>query len=138
MKRYLLLAVCFLALAALAAHLLSEPELDPELIDTASVRTITATQGRELMHDGGAYVLIDVRTEEEFITLHIPGAILLPDTMLAGRIAEVAPDWDTRIILYCQTGRRSAGAAVHLVELGYINVYDMGGIVNWPYETVSG
>ena len=139
MKRYLLLAVCFLVLAALAARFLPEPEPSPDAIDAAPVpRTITATEGRVLMQDGAPYVLIDVRTEPEFLALHIPGAILLPDTELAERITEVTFGLDDRILLYCQTGRRSANAATRLVELGYFNVYDMGGIVNWPYETVSG
>ena len=140
MKRYLLLAVCFLVLAALAAHFLSgsEPELDPEIVDVPPVQTITATEGRGLMYDGTTYVLLDVRTKDEFYALHIPGAILLPDTELADRIATKVPDQDTRILLYCRTGRRSAEAAMLLAELGYTHVYDMGGIVDWPYETVSG
>ena len=138
MKRYLLFAVCFLVLTALTARFLSEPESGTALADTAFVRTITATDGRDMMHDGEPYILIDVRTEEEFLTLHILGAVLLPATELADRIAEAAPDLADRIILYCQTGRRSANAAIRLVELGYLNVYDMGGIVDWPYEPVSG
>ena len=140
MKRYLLLAICFLALAALAAYFLSgsEPELDPQIIDASPIQTITATEGRDLMYDSAVYVLLDVRTEEEFRALHIPGATLLSDTELLGRIEEEIPDRDTRIILYCQTGRRSARAATLLAELGYVHVYDMGGIVDWPYETVSG
>ncbi|MCL2842600.1 MAG: S-layer homology domain-containing protein [Oscillospiraceae bacterium] len=104
----------------------------------APIRTITATEGRTMMQDGNPYVLIDVRTEDEFRTRRIPGAILLPGTVLADRIAAVAPDRNSRIILYCQSGRRSAAAATLLAELGYLNIYDMGGIADWPYETVSG
>lgn len=105
---------------------------------TNPVRTITATEGRDMMQDGNHYLLIDVRTEEEFRTRRIPRAISIPGPVLTDRITAAAPYRNSRIILYCQTGRRSAAAATALAELGYRHIYDMGGITAWPYETISG
>jgi rhodanese-related sulfurtransferase len=82
-------------------------------------------------------VLLDVRTDSEFAERHIPGAFLLPDYDIGSKAAEVLPDKDALILVYCRTGKRSANAANELVGMGYTNVYDFGGIVDWPYETES-
>jgi len=103
-------------------------------IDTGIVApVITASEAREMMESGQPYILLDVRTLEEFERQHIPGAISMPHTELADRVTAVFFDLDARILLYCQTGRRSAEAGRILVGLGYTNVYDFGGIADWPY-----
>ncbi|MCL2562595.1 MAG: rhodanese-like domain-containing protein [Oscillospiraceae bacterium] len=104
--------------------------------ETATV--ITASEARELMEDGQRFVLLDVRSEEEFILQHIPGARVIPYTEVAERMSVEFPDRETRILVYCRTGGRSAAAAQSLTRLGYTNVYDLGGINGWPYETASG
>jgi rhodanese-related sulfurtransferase len=81
--------------------------------------------------------LLDVRTQEEYDEGHIEGAILLPyDTITASSIGLPA-DKASAVIVYCRSGRRSAIAAETLLSLGFTNVYDLGGIQSWPYETVS-
>ena len=80
-------------------------------------------------------VLIDVRTPEEFRILRIPGSILIPDYEIKDKIADVVPDKDTTIIVYCRSGNRSRNAAKTLIEMGYTRVFDLGGIIDWPYDT---
>ena len=101
-------------------------------------RTISGGEARLLMESGEPYILLDVRTEAEFDRRHIPGAILLPYAEIFDRAPAELEDRDARILLYCETGRRSANAAEALAALGFTNVYDFGGIAAWPYETVSG
>ncbi|MEA5013698.1 MAG: rhodanese-like domain-containing protein [Candidatus Limiplasma sp.] len=88
-----------------------------------------------MMDAGGEYILLDVRTQGEFDAGHIPGAILIPDFELASRAEAELPQKDAVILLYCRSGNRSASSARTLVEMGYTNVYDFGGINSWPYET---
>lgn len=82
--------------------------------------------------------LLDVRTQEEFAQAHIEGALLLPDFEIEQKAHELLPDQEKTILVYCRSGRRSQGAAQKLIEMGYTQVYDFGGIIDWPYETVSG
>ena len=104
---------------------------------SAQYHKITAEQAKALMGDGEPYTLVDVRTEAEFNAGHIAGAKLIPDTEIKDRAATDLPDKGARILVYCRSGVRSAGAAHTLVNLGYTNVYDMGGIINWTYGTVT-
>ena len=103
--------------------------------EKAAVKTITAEEAKALMDSGQEYYLVDVRTQEEFSQGHIPGAILLSSTELKDKAHEKLPDTDTPVLLYCRSGRRSAESAQLLAEMGYANVYDFGGIQNWPYDT---
>ncbi len=101
-------------------------------------QTIPTDQARQIMDTAEDYILLDVRTQEEFNAQHIPGAVLLPyDEVLANAEAEL-PEKDALILVYCRSGRRSALAAQDLVSLGYTRVYDFGGIIDWPYETERG
>lgn len=78
--------------------------------------------------------LIDVREEPEYITGHAMDALLLPVDEITEETAEdLIPDKQSPVMVYCRTGRRSARAAVLLEELGYTQIYDMGGLVGWPY-----
>ena len=84
--------------------------------------------------DAGKAVAVDVREPEEYAVGHIPGAKLLPLGEVLSRAAEVLPDKRAPWLVYCRTGRRSADAVQKLASLGYENLYDLGGILNWPYE----
>lgn len=96
-------------------------------------RRISASQARELMMRYPNAIILDVRTEGEFATKHIPGAISLPDFEISERASEILPDDYAPILVYCQSGSRSRGATSLLVSMGYVNVYDFGGINAWPY-----
>ena len=90
------------------------------------------------MDSGEPYILLDVRSESEFNEQRIDGAIVLPVDEISNRAAAVLPDKDTAILVYCRSGSRSATASNELVGMGYTNVYDIGGIIDWPYGTISG
>ena len=91
-----------------------------------------------MMEESDDYILLDVRTEEEYLELRIDGAILIPDFEITDRAEADLPDKESLILVYCRSGRRSALASEQLAALGYTNVYDFGGIQSWPYETVKG
>ena len=101
-------------------------------------RRITAEEAHEMMAQSASYVLLDVRTEEEYREKRIDGATLIPNDEIKSRAAAELPDKGQLILIYCRSGNRSASAAKALVELGYSNVYDFGGIGDWLYGTVSG
>jgi rhodanese-related sulfurtransferase len=82
-------------------------------------------------------LLLDVRTQAEYDQGHIAGAVLIPNTELSRRAPAELPDKDALIILYCRSGNRSATATRELADLGYSRVYDLGGIIDWPYDIVS-
>lgn len=100
-----------------------------------SYQLITPQQAMERMEEEGV-IILDVRTQEEYDQGHIPGAMLLPDNQLAQLAPELLPDKAQTILVYCRSGRRSAAAAKALVELGYTQVYDFGGILDWPGQVV--
>ena len=95
---------------------------------------ITQARAKELM-DSEKCVIVDTRTRMEYKKGHIPGAILIPDYDLCNEAEEKLPDQDALILIYCRSGRRSKLAAAELVELGYTNVKEFGGIDEWKYET---
>ena len=95
---------------------------------------ITAEEAKVLMDSEEGYIILDVRTQEEYDEGHIPGAILIPNTEIEARAGEELPDKDQLILVYCRSGRRSKLAAEILVELGYTNIREFGGIIDWPYE----
>ena len=89
------------------------------------------------MDSGVDCVIIDSRTEAEFAEGHIEGAILIPEYEIAQRAEKELPDKDALILVYCRSGRRSKIASEELVKLGYTNVKEFGGIIDWPYQIVK-
>ena len=96
---------------------------------------ITAEEAKQIMDTEEGYIILDVRTQEEYDQGHIPGAILIPDTEIKAEAENVLTDKAQLILVYCRSGRRSKLAAEALVELGYTNIKEFGGIIDWPYET---
>lgn len=94
---------------------------------------ITAEDAKKIMDSGEDFVILDVREQDEFDAGHIPGAILIPYTKIENKSEEMLPDKDTQILVYCRSGRRSKIAAQSLASLGYTNVKEFGGIMDWPY-----
>ena len=95
---------------------------------------ITAEKAKEIMDSQEGYIILDVRSQKEFDQGHIPGAILIPDTEIKAKAEEILTEKDQLILVYCRSGRRSKLAAEALVELGYTNIQEFGGIIDWPYE----
>lgn len=98
---------------------------------------ITQEEAYQRMQEGGVTV-VDVRQPDEYEAGHIPGAILVVNEEIGDQAPENLPDKDAELLVYCRSGRRSKEAAKKLVELGYTKVYEFGGILDWPYETVEG
>ena len=98
---------------------------------------ISAEKAKSIMDTEKDYIIIDARTEEEFAEGHIEGAILIPEYEIAERAQKELPDKDALILVYCRSGRRSKIASDELTKLGYTNVKEFGGIIDWPYETVK-
>ena len=101
----------------------------------SSYQQITQEEAKEMM-DTQDVVILDVREQNEYDGGHIPGAVLLPvGTIDEAAAAEVIPDKDSTVLVYCRSGNRSKTASSKLAELGYTNIYEFGGINTWPYET---
>ena len=96
---------------------------------------ITAQEAKEIMDTQEGYVILDTRTQEEDDGGHIPGAILIPYDEVLEKAEGVLTDKNQLILVYCRSGRRSKLAAQDLVALGYTNIREFGGIIDWPYET---
>ena len=96
---------------------------------------ITAEEAKKIMDTQSGYIILDVRTQEEYDDKHIPGAILLPDYEVEQRAEEILAEKDQLILVYCRSGRRSKLASEILLDLGYTNIKEFGGIIDWPYET---
>ena len=101
-----------------------------------SYEQITPAEAKEIMDSQDGYVILDVRTQEEFDESHIDSAILIPDYEISDKAESVLKDKNQLIRVYCRSGRRSKLAASDLVTLGYTNIKEFGGIIDWPYETV--
>ena len=110
---------------------------DRENGKASTYEQITAEQAKTIMDTEKDYVIIDARTEDEFAEGHIENAILIPEYEIANRAEKELPDKEQLILVYCRSGRRSKIASEELVNLGYTNVKEFGGIIDWPYEKVK-
>ena len=132
MKKMLLLVLA--AVLAISAVCFAQSPANAE-----GYQKITPQQAKARMAEPGVIVL-DVRMQQEYDAGHIANAVLLPLPLIEAGDAEVArvlPDKDAEILVYCRSGRRSAIAANALINMGYTNVLDFGGINDWPYEVVK-
>ena len=123
-----------LILLFLAVMLLTACGQDKENDQGAVYVNITAEEAKQIMDSEEGYIILDVREQDEYDAGHIPGAIVIPHEELADKAVEVLTDKDQLILVYCRSGRRSKIAAEALVELGYTNIKEFGGIIDWPYE----
>ena len=126
MKKLLFLLLAVMLLTA-CAH---TKENDQE----AAYMNITVEEAKAIMDSEEGYIILDARTQEEYDQGHIPGAIVISHEEIAEKAEEVLTDKDQLILVYCRSGRRSKIAAEALVELGYTNIKEFGGIIDWPYE----
>ena len=95
---------------------------------------ITAEEAKKIMDAGEEHIILDTREQDEFDEGHIPGAILIPYTEIENKAEAMLPDKDKLILVYCRSGRRSKIAAESLSKLGYTNIKEFGGIIDWTYE----
>ena len=102
--------------------------------EKAMYEIITPQEAKKIMDSGEEHIILDTREQDEFDEGHIPGAILIPYTEIENKAEEMLPDKDKLILVYCRSGRRSKIAAESLAKLGYTDVKEFGGIIDWPYD----
>ena len=127
MKRFVPFLFLFLLVAGCAAPAESE----------ASYRQVSMDEAIAMMEEKNDYIILDVRTPEEFAEKHIPDAINIPNETIGTEEIPELPDKEQLILVYCRSGNRSKQASEKLVRLGYTNIVEFGGINDWPGETVS-
>ena len=104
---------------------------------TNTYRSITMDEAVDMMAQESGYIILDVRRPDEFATGHIPNAINVPNESISTVEIPELPDKDQLIMVYCRSGRRSKEASEKLVELGYTNIVEFGGILDWKGEIVT-
>ena len=135
--------------ATTAAQAPKTSESDPKSAPTDAAPSSSSTPGDNTYHkisaeeakemiDNGGVIVVDVRRPDEYGDRHIPGAINVPNEDISDQQPEALPDLDAILLIHCRTGVRSKAASDKLLKMGYTNVYDFGGIVDWPYETETG
>lgn len=97
---------------------------------------ITAKDAKKIMDEQKDYVILDVRTQPEYDASHIENAMLLPLDDIDEEATDILTDKDQLLLVYCRSGVRSKEAALQLAELGYTNIKEFGGIIDWPYDVV--
>ena len=127
MKKILILVIAVVLLAGCTAK---ESE--------NTYNQISMTEAVSMMEEETDYIILDVRTAEEYEEKHITGAINIPNEEIGNEEIELLPDKDAIILVYCRSGNRSKQASEKLANLGYTNIYEFGGINDWKGETVSG
>ena len=119
----------------LAVMLLTACGQDKENDQGAVYVNITAEEAKRIIDSEEGYIILDVREQDEYDAGHIPGAIVISHEKITEKAEDVLTDKEQLILVYCRSGRRSKIAAEALLELGYTNIKEFGGIIDWPYET---
>ena len=148
MKKWVLYLVATLALVALLLLVgwglksCQTPKVDNGTTEVSEVNELGYTQipqelAKEMMRADGSLVVVDVRTQDEYAEGHIPGAICVPNESIVDAQPAELPDLDQTILVYCRSGRRSKEAAQKLADMGYTEVFEFGGIIDWTGEVVT-
>jgi len=138
----LLCAVCMIACAKGHNNQVEAdtagPEQTEELTAEGDIEVtyeqITQEAAKQLMVEEEGYIILDVRTKEEYATGHILGAICVPNESIGEEMPAELPDKEQLILVYCRSGNRSKQASKKLAALGYTNVKEFGGIMTWDGE----
>ena len=131
----LLLTVLLLSLSACGSDSTAKTAT-PDAV-AAGYRQITAEEAAKIMETETGYIILDVRRQDEYDTGHIPGAICVPNERIGDAEIPELPDKDQLILVYCRSGRRSKEASQKLVDLGYTDIVEFGGIIDWTGEVVT-
>ena len=102
----------------------------------SSYRQVTAEEAIALMEKESGYIILDVRTAQEYSEKHIPKAVNIPNESIGTEEIPALPDKNQLILVYCRSGNRSKQAAQKLADSGYMNIVEFGGILSWTGETV--
>jgi rhodanese-related sulfurtransferase len=130
----ILLATAFLFVACSSKTKVEEEKTSMDT-KAESYENISPKEAKARLEAEEGIILLDVRTPEEYAESHIPNSILIPVDVIEKEAPEKLTDKNANIFVYCRSGRRSVAASEALVKMGYTNVYNLGGIIDWPYET---
>lgn len=136
MKMILAIIPAIILIAVIAGCALKGQVMDGDGM-VNSYKQISQEEAKQMMEADDGHVIVDVRRQDEYDEGHIPGAICIPNEEITGEKPELLPDTNQIILVYCRSGRRSKEAAEKLFNLGYTNVYEFGGIVDWTGEIVK-
>ena len=142
MKHYIFLSFAFSILLtacdSIPSSVAEQPDSSVQQSAESSDHTyqqITQDEAKELMQADNDSVIVDVRRQDEYDSGHIPGAILIPNESISTERPKALPDLNQIILIYCRSGRRSKEASQKLADMGYTNIYEFGGIIDWNGET---
>jgi rhodanese-related sulfurtransferase len=137
MKRIFFIIFVMVFVFAGCSNVKSDLNLEKgENIEKSEYKKISAEEAKKIIEVEDV-VILDVRTGEEYKEGHIKDSVLLPVTEIPDKVKNIIPDKETKILVYCRSGNRSATAAKTLLDMGYKNVIDFGGINSWPYDIVK-
>ena len=108
-----------------------------ETIVSSTYKQISQDEAKNMTEENPDIVIVDVRQQDEYDAGHIPNAILIPNESISTEKISELPDLDQAILIYCRSGRRSKEAAQKLSDIGYNNIYEFGGILDWTGEVVT-
>ena len=134
MKKFLVIFMVVFSFFSLVGCTQVQPESEKKV----AYQTISPETAKKRLDTEKGIILLDVRTVAEYTDKHIPGSVLIPVEAIKTQATEKLKDKNAAIFVYCRTGNRSAIATKTLANMSYTNVYDLGGINSWPYETESG
>lgn len=132
----LLLSACTPAQPAAPQSPTAQAQQKETAMPKVEYKKMTPQEAKARIDSGDSVIILDVREQSEYAAGHIPDAVLLPLAQIEQNAASLLADKDAEILLYCRSGNRSRQAALRLIDMGYTNVHDFGGIISWPFETV--
>ena len=133
MRRTVAIIIVLLSILSLSGCA-QKQDVDENETVSQSYRQISQEEAKEMMARDDGHVVVDVRRQDEYDAGHIPGAILVPNESIGCDSPEALPDYDQIILIYCRSGNRSKQAAEKLASMGYTNIYEFGGIIDWTGE----
>ena len=141
MKKVLIITIAVIAVATIVMLAINNKTTNnteaTQTSSTGSFTQISQDEAKEMMKKDDGHIVVDVRRIDEFESGHIPDAICIPNESIVSEKPKELPSLNQVILVYCRTGRRSKEAAQKLYDIGYTNVYEFGGIVDWTGEVVT-
>lgn len=136
LKKFYVILIMILSVFIISGCATVGKEDNTKSTENSRVIKMTAKEAKEEMGKGDV-IILDVRTKEEYDSGHIENSILIPVNDIEKEVENIFKDKEQKILVYCRSGNRSSQASKLLVKMGYTNVYDFGGVKDWPYEIVK-
>ncbi len=136
MKNLIAIIVILVILVAIGIFLKNRNSKEDNKITVkdANIQYVSMNDIEKIMNENENYIILDVRTIEEYNDGHIPSAICIPNETIDENVVNKIPNKEQLILIYCRSGNRSKQATIKLKDLGYLNLIEFGGIIDWPGE----